>query len=191
MARWEDMVTVGRVARTHGLRGHVIVDPLTDFVEERFAPGAVLEIETGGAVRPLTVASSRLQVGRPVISFEGLGRIEDVEALLGRELRVPEDALVPLEPGRYYRHDLVGCTVEHEDGRRIGDVTGVGGTTGGTHLVVRGDRGEVLIPLARDVCPVIDVGARRIVVTPPEGLLEANETRGRTRVGRGGRRARQ
>ncbi len=188
MARWEDMVTVGRVARPHGLRGHVVVDSQTDFAEARFAPGAVVQVRIGETVRPLTIASFRLQTGRPVISFEGLARIEDVEALAGHDLRVGEETLAALDPGTYYQHDLVGCTVEHADGTRIGEVTGVGGTTGGTHLVVHGTRGEVLIPLARDICTTIDVAARRIIVAPPEGLLEANETRGgRVRRRRGGR----
>lgn len=185
MPRWDDMVTVGRVARPHGLKGQVVVNPETDFVEARFAPGQVLHVEQGTEIRPLTVASMRVHLGRPIVGFEGFARVEDVEWLAGKDLRVPEEALTPLDEGTYYHHQLVGCAVETGDGMRIGEVTAVEGTAGGSRLIVRGPRGEVQIPLAVDIVPTIDVAARRIVVTPPEGLLDVNEiraTRGRRRT---------
>src|SRR5262245_15582649 len=106
------MVLVGRVARPHGLRGQVVVNPATDFVEERFATGSIVWMCSTGGTEPLTVASCRVQNGRPIVGFEGFERIEDVERLAGLELRVPEDMLLPLEPGTYYEHQLAGCAVE-------------------------------------------------------------------------------
>jgi len=185
MARWEDMVTVGRVGRPHGLRGHVVVNPETDFVEERFAPGQAVHVQRAGQVQPLAVASLRIQGGRPVVRFEGMDRIEDVEPFVGCELRIPEESLAPLEPGRYYHHQLVGCVVDTVDGTRVGEVTAVEGGEGCSRLVIRGARGDVLVPLATDIVPTIDVAARRIVVAPPEGLLDVNEM-----PGTGGRRRR-
>lgn len=176
MPRWEDMVTVGRVARPHGLRGHAVVKAQTDFTEERFAPGQTVHVQRAGEVQPMTVATLRVQGGHPVVRFEGMERVEDVEPLVGCELRIPEEALTPLEPGRYYHHQLVGCVVETLDGRRVGEVASVEGGEGCSRLVIRAARGEVLIPLAIDIVPTIDVAARRIVVTPPEGLLDVNET---------------
>jgi len=178
MPNWDDMVLVGRIARPHGLRGHVVVSPETDFVDERFRPGASVWTREDGRERRLTIASARVQGGRPVIGFEGLSRLEDVEGMSGLELRIPEAALQPLEPGRYYEHQLVGCAVETLDGARVGPVVRVEGGAGGSRLVVDGARGEVLIPLVADICVAIDVGARRIRIRAPEGLLELNE-RGR------------
>ena len=74
----------------------------------------------------------------------------------------------------FYRHDLVGCRVETTGGAAVGDVTAVEGDLGASRLVVKGTGGDVLIPLAQAICPVIDIAARRIVVDPPEGLLELN-----------------
>jgi len=168
------MVVVGRIARPHGLRGHVIVNPETDFIGERYRPGADLWIRLADGERRLTITAARVQGGRPVVAFDGLSRIEDVERLNGLELRIPEDALQPLEPGRYYEHQLVGCRVETRAGAAVGPVVRVEGGAGGSRLVVEGRRGEVLIPLAVDICVDIDVAAKRIRIDPPDGLLELN-----------------
>jgi 16S rRNA processing protein RimM len=172
---WDDMVLVGRIARPHGLRGQVAVNPETDFIEERFRPGATVWTKTAAAAEALTIASARVQNGRPVIAFEGRLRREDVEPLAGAELRVPEEALQPLEPGRYYEHQLLGSTVEMLGGGTIGAVVRVEGGPGGSRLVVDGGNGEVLIPFAVEICVDIDVAAKRIRINPPEGLIGLNE----------------
>jgi len=189
VADWEEMVVVGRVARPHGIRGHVIVNPETDFLEERFRPGATFRIRSSRGDEQLVAETVRFQQGRPVVGFEGFARIEDVERLAGLELRVPEEELKPLEPGTFYHHQLIGCTAETLDGGRIGEVIRVEGGMGGSQLVVEGARGEIMIPLATEICVEIDVAAKRIRVNPPEGLLEVNEIRHRHHLpayGRGG-----
>jgi 16S rRNA processing protein RimM len=168
------MVLVGRIARTHGIRGQVIVAPETDFVEERFAAGATLWTRSARGDEALTIGSVRVQNGRPVIGFDGFATIEDAERLAGLELRVPEDTLLPLQPGTFYQHQLVGCIVETVDGERVGPVTRVSGGAAGSLLVVDGQRGEVLIPMAAAICVEIDVAARKVRIDPPEGLLELN-----------------
>ena len=168
------MATVGRIARAHGLRGQVIVNLDTDFPGERFQPGAELFVERGGAVRPLRITTVRFQGERPVIGLDGVETIDDAETLAGAELRVPVDRLAALPSQTFYRHDLVGCVVETADGQRVGMVREVDGTLGGSRLVVDGPRGEVLIPLAAEICTTVDVGAKRIVIRPPDGLLDLN-----------------
>ena len=175
MADWQDMVVVGRIARPHGLRGQVIVNPETDFVDDRFVSGATMWVRSGHGEESLTIASARVQNGRPVIGFEGFSSIEDVARLAGLELRVPEDSLRVLGEGVYYQHQLVGCAVETVDGVRIGEVARVEGGAGGSLLCVRGAQGEVLIPFAQHICVEIDVAGRRIRIDPPEGLLALNE----------------
>ena len=172
---WDDMVLVGRIARPHGIRGHVVVNPETDFVEERFAPGATFWTRSERGDEQLTVSTARVQNGRPVIAFDGLSTIDEVERLSGRELRVPEETLVPLETGTYYQHQLVGCAVETNTGETVGLVRRVDGGAAGTLLAVDGVRGEVLIPFAADICVNVDVAGKRITIEPPEGLLELNE----------------
>jgi 16S rRNA processing protein RimM len=171
---WDDMVLVGRVARPHGLHGQVIVNPETDFVEERFRAGATMWTRSAQGDEQLTLTSARVQNGRPVIGLEGFSSIEDVQRLAGLELRVPEAALQPLEPGMYYHHQLIGCEVETVDGERVGEVVRVNGGAAGSVLEVEGPRGEVLIPLVVEICVEIDVASKRIRIDPPEGLLDVN-----------------
>jgi len=174
------MVLVGRIARPHGLRGQVAVNPETDFVEERFRLGAVVWMRgEGEPEQQLTVASVRVQNGKPIVAFEGFSRIEDVEPLAGRELRVPESDLRPLDPGQYYQHQLVGCSVETVSGEPVGSVVRVEGGAGGSRLIVEGRRSEIQVPMVEGICAEIDVAARRIRINPPDGLLELNETKRR------------
>jgi 16S rRNA processing protein RimM len=172
--RWDDLALVGRIARAHGNRGQVIVNPDTDFPEERFRPGAELFTLRGGAIAALRLTTVRFQADRPVVGLSGIETIDAAESLAGLELRIPADELVPLPPGAFYRHDLVGCRVETGNGAAVGVVEAVEGTQGASRLVVAGTAGEILIPLAADICTSIDVVARRIVIDPPEGLLDLN-----------------
>jgi 16S rRNA processing protein RimM len=169
------MVVVGRVARPHGIRGQVIVNPETDFVEERFRPGSALFALHHGAAVELTVTTVRFHRGRPILGFRDVDSIEGATWLVGGELRVPAEALQRLPAGQHYRHDLVGCQVTTTSGRDLGTVSAVDGPREGSYLVVRKERRELLIPLAAEICVVVDARQRRIVIEPPEGLLELNE----------------
>ena len=175
MVDWDQMVLVGRIARPHGIRGQVIVTPETDFVEDRFQTGATFWTRSDRGDEVLKVDSARVQNGRPVIGFEGFERVEDVERLAGLDLRIPEDSLAPLEAGAYYVHDLVGCAVETISGEPVGEVRRVEGGAGASVLSVEGRRGEVLVPLAADICVEVDIAGRRIRINPPAGLLELNQ----------------
>ena len=168
------MAVVGRIARPHGLRGHVFVNVETDFPEERFQPGAELFVKRGERVEPLTLTAVRFQSDRPVVAFAGIESIDAVTPMAGLELRVPAERLSPLPAGTFYRHDLVGCVVETRDGRTVGPVREVEGTVEGSRLVVTGAHGDVLIPLASAICTAIDTTKKRIVIDPPDGLLELN-----------------
>jgi 16S rRNA processing protein RimM len=170
------MAVVGRIARAHGIRGQVVVNVETDFPRERFQAGEELFIKRPGAsgIEPLIVSTVRFQHERPVLGFEGVDDMNAATALAGMELRVPSDRLQQLPADTFYWHDLVGCVVERIDGSPIGEVTAVEGAMGGSRLVVATERGEALVPFVREFCRSIDVSGKRIVVTPPEGLLELN-----------------
>ena len=175
-SEWDAMAVVGRVARTHGIRGQVIVNPETDFVEERFREGAEFFALRHGVPLSLKVGSVRFHRGRPIVGFHGVDSIEAVGWLAGVELRVPAEALRELPVDQFYRHDLVGCRVTTTGGRDLGTVSAVEGPREGSHLVVRKAGRELLVPLAAEICVEIDAPQRRIVVAPPDGLLELNET---------------
>jgi 16S rRNA processing protein RimM len=165
----DELLLVGRVARPHGIRGQVIVNPETDFPEDRFRIGQVLLV--GPADRPVERAINevRFHHGRPILALAGVQTMDDAEVLAGADLWVPQAALDPLPEGTYYRHDLIGCEVRDTLDRTIGRVTAVEGTLDRSYLVIDGD---VMLPLVDGICLQVDMAARRIVVDPPEGLIE-------------------
>jgi 16S rRNA processing protein RimM len=173
-AEWNDCAVVGRVARAHGNRGEVIVNPDTDFVEERFRVGAELLVRRAAGIASMRVTAMRVHQGRPVIALDGVATMNDAEAMAGTEFRVPVGELNALPDGMFYRHDLIGCLVETTRGEAVGIVAAVEGDLGTSRLVVKAPDGDVLVPLAQAICVVIDIAARRIVLDPPEGLLDVN-----------------
>jgi 16S rRNA processing protein RimM len=184
----DDLVLVGTIERPHGLRGEVVVHPLTDFGDERFVPGATLTTARAGRMpdgtATLRIEDVRWHKDRPLVLFEGIETIEAAEALRGQGLWIAASARPALEPGVFYETDLVGCRVETVGaaagataggpGRSVGVVVRVDGGPGASVLVVETPDGEVLVPLADEICRVIDPDGRRIVIDPPAGLLELN-----------------
>ncbi|MBM3769825.1 MAG: 16S rRNA processing protein RimM [Acidimicrobiia bacterium] len=168
------MAVVGRIARPHGIRGQMIVNPDTDFPQDRFVPDATFFVRRGDAVEAVTITSVRFQQQRPVIGLRGVGDMNAALGYAGAELRIPIDRLVTLPTGVFYQHDLVGCTVVTEDGTAVGTVRDVEGAAGATRLVVDAGDGELLIPFAAEICVAIETQARRIAIVPPEGLLTLN-----------------
>jgi 16S rRNA processing protein RimM len=168
----EDLLLVGRVARAHGNKGQVIVNPETDFAEDRFVVGMTLMV--GEGAEPKKIAAARFHQGRPIIALEGVETMDEAEALAGAELKVAVTDLAPLPEGTFYRHDLVGCDVQDTDGRSIGTVAAVEGPLEASRLVIHAPHGEVLIPLVADICVEVNPAARRIRVAAPEGLIDLN-----------------
>lgn len=175
---FQSLVLVGRVARAHGNKGQVIVNPDTDFPEVRFQTGrTVFTASRDDAARPLVITSVRFHQGRPILGFDGVVTMDDAEALAGAELRVPESELVALPADTFYHHELIGCEVKTQDGRAVGTVKAVEGPTARSTLVVETRRGEVLIPLVSEICVTIEPQRKTIVIAPPDGLIELNESR--------------
>jgi 16S rRNA processing protein RimM len=168
----DGLILVGHVARAHGNKGQVIVNPETDFAEERFAAGTTLLV--GDPLVERRVATVRFQQGRPIVGFEGIDTMDAAEALAGAPIKVAEAALAPLPEGTYYRHQLVGCEVQDTDGRIIGVVAAVEGPIEASRLVIDAPHGEVLIPLNADICVEVAPEAKRIRVAAPEGLIDLN-----------------
>ena len=187
----DDQVLVGTIERPHGLRGEVVVNPLTDFGHERFVPGATLTMARAGQSpdgrTSLRIEDVRWHKDRPLVRFEGIETVEAAETLRGQGLWILASARPALEPGVFYETDLVECRVELMDGTAVGTVERVDGGTGASVLVIGTPNGEVLVPLADDICRVIDPAARRIVIDPPAGLLELNAPSATPRAARRGK----
>lgn len=170
-------VTVARVLRARGRVGEVAAELLTDFPERLTRLSEVLLWD--GAHEPPRRARVRrcwLHKGQAIFHFEGCDSINDAERLVGLQVQIPLEDRMALPPGSYYVTDLMGCEVwEQGIPERLGTVGEVDLATGTPLLVVGTSRGELLIPLAVEICRVIDVAAKRIEVVLPEGLRDLNK----------------
>ena len=180
---------MARVLRPHGRRGEVACEILSDF-PERFKNLKSVELASASreprcvAVRSCWLSQSR--GGQAIFLFEGSDSISDAEKLVGLDVQIPLSDRVPLPGGSYYITDLAGCDVREattsspagQTGTVIGRVRDVQTTSEGVAgtpiLVVDSPRGELLIPLAQDICVRVDTAARVIDVILPEGLRDLN-----------------
>ena len=171
-----ELIAVARIARPRGIHGEVIADLLTDF-PDRFASGQRVHLQlSNGEVEVATLDSVRFHQGRAILRFMGVDRVEDAERLRSAIVSVTREELVPLPADTYYDFDLVGCRVETKTGEWIGTVRRVDHYGAAPLLVVdgrpAGKPAELLIPFVAQICPEVDLPARRIVVDPPEGLFD-------------------
>ncbi|GAA3461794.1 ribosome maturation factor RimM [Saccharothrix longispora] len=170
-------VVVGRVAKAHGISGELAVDVRTDSPETRFAPGSVLAAKLrDGTSRDLTVTAARNHSGRLLVRFDEVLTRDVAETLRGTLLLGSTDDLPPTgDPDEFYDHELEGLAAELADGTKVGTVREIVHGPGGELLVItREGGGEHLVPFVREIVPTVDVAGRRVVLTPPEGLLDAD-----------------
>jgi len=171
-------VTLARLVRARGRKGEVAAEILTDFPERLTRLREVWLWDGAGTPRKAGVRTCWLHKQQAIFHFEGCDSISEAEKLVGLEVQLPLSERVVLPEGRYYITDLAGCEV-WEAAARVGMVRDVQitgeGTPGTPLLVVETPAGELLIPLAEEICRRVDVAARRIEVVLPEGLRELNE----------------
>jgi 16S rRNA processing protein RimM len=165
--------TVGKLVNTHGLRGEVRVLSTTDFPDERFQKGSELYLFHPSLSQPvkLTVASRRSHKDFEIISFQGYPTINDVEKFKGGELKISEEQLMELEDDEYYIHQLVGCEVFTDEGELLGKIVDVLQPGANDVWVVKGKRGEILLPFIDDCIKEVDIEGKRVVCHLMEGLL--------------------
>jgi len=177
-----DRITVARILRPHGRRGEVAAEILTDF-PDRLTRLKSVQLWNGRsdsrtvAVRSFWLSHSR--GGQAIFHFQGSDSISDAEKLVGLEVQIPLGERIALPAGSFYVSDLIGCEVFESHGAtslgRVRDVQFPGEELKGTPLLeIESPRGELLVPLAQEICVRIDTPARRIEVILPEGLLDLN-----------------
>ncbi|HXN64596.1 MAG TPA: ribosome maturation factor RimM [Candidatus Acidoferrales bacterium] len=171
-------ITLARLLRPHGLRGEIAAEILTDFPERLTRLKTVFLWDGHGELRQISLVScwiSHSRGGQAIFHFSGVNSIEDAERFRGLQVQVPMADRVELPLGQYYFSDLIGCAIwEVGASAPLGLVRDVTRATGTPLLEVDVDGKELLIPLATEICTRIDVDARKIEVSLPEGLRDLN-----------------
>lgn len=167
-------IAIARIARPRGNRGEVVAELYTDF-PDRFDSLEEVWLEfPDGRVEQSVLEDAWDHGGRKVLKFSGIDSISAAETLAGAWVQVSDSGVVELPEGSFFDHQLIGCTVADPAGRVLGTVVDVLRYTGNHQLLVRGERGEFMVPAREPICQSISVGAKRIVVDLPEGLMDLN-----------------
>ncbi|MFV8380439.1 ribosome maturation factor RimM [Corynebacterium hindlerae] len=156
---------IGRVVKSHGIRGEVVVESTTDDPDIRYALGEVLRGKQGKKEHTLTIDAVRVHQGRLLIKFAEVPDRTAADSLRGTKFWA--EPLIDDDDEGFYDHELIGLRVIH-DGTDIGEITGV--THGPAQSLL--EMGDVLIPFVESIVPEVDLEAGTLTVTPPEGLLD-------------------
>lgn len=164
-----DFLEVGKIINTHGLRGEVKVITWTDSPEV-FEEIKNVSAKTRTGEVNLSVKGVKYQKNNIIVKFAEINSIEEAEKLKNAILSASRDALGELPEGVYYIADLVGCEVFDESGK-IGVLSDVF-TAGARDVydIKREGKGNLLVPLIDGVLQNVDIAAKRIDITIPEGL---------------------
>ncbi|MEO7086293.1 MAG: ribosome maturation factor RimM [Gemmatimonadaceae bacterium] len=172
----EELIIVARVRKAHGIRGELVVEPMTDEPETVFANGKRLIAGNASGDRAkdrreVHVAASSPFKGGYIVRFDEIADRTAAELWRDRFLLLPAGELAPLGDDQVYVHEIPGMRVELESGDEIGTVIATYDLPQGLTLDVQRGKSSVLIPYDR-VVTSIDRELRLIKIDPPEGLLE-------------------
>ncbi len=168
----EDLLQVGAVTSTHGLRGEVKVFPTTDD-PARYKTLKEVILDTGKQQVILELAGVRFFKKMVIVKFKGIDDINDAQQYKGAKLYVTREQAVPLEEDEYFLADLVGLTAVTDEGEVLGTVADVLQTGANDVYIIKQEKGgELLIPAIKDCIKRIDISGGRMEVHLLPGLRE-------------------
>ncbi len=178
---------VGLIRKAQGIRGEVVIEPLTDKPDVVFATGsrvfagtsdgdlAIVKDMRGEEETPtLTVSGSKPFKKGLIVQFEELQDRDSAELWRGRYLLAPFSELPPLQQDQVYLHDLIGMAVVGMNGERLGAVTTFYELPQGILLDVQAARGSVMIPYRPEIIVRTDIQARAIFINDTLGFLDGS-----------------
>jgi len=163
---------VGRIGRAHGILGEATIEVRSDEPDRRFAIGNKVQTDSHGE---LTITSGRVHNGILLLGFEGFSDRNAIEKLRNVLLYCDVDINEPgIDEDDYHVLQLIGCAAHLENGEVVGEVSDVINLPGQDLLAIKTETGEILIPFVRQLVPVVDIAARKVVVIPPDiaGAIE-------------------
>ncbi len=172
MSNGSELLTIGKITGTHGIKGMVKLHLYSgDDATLRAVETLVLR-QVDGKERILTVASFQGYGRKTLLSLKGYGNINDVLPFVGGELLVRRDQFPETDDGEYYWADLIGLRVFTEGGDDLGTLQEIIETGSNDVYVVQGGEKEYLIPALEDVIKKIDLDTGTMTIIPLDGLLD-------------------
>ena len=167
----EDLLKVGVITTTHGVRGEVKVFPTTDDAE-RFLELEYVLLDTGRELRRLDIKNVRFFKNLVILKFDGIDNINDIEKYKGKDLWIPREEAQELGEDEYYIADLQGLNVVLEDGTEFGTLRDVMETgANDVYIIDSNEHGEVLLPAIKECILDVDLEKNTMTVHLIKGLL--------------------
>ena len=166
----EDLLKVGVITTTHGVRGEVKVFPTTD--PERFLDLEYVILDAGREMKKLEIRNVKFFKNLVILKFDGIDNINDIEKYKGCDLYVTRENAIPLEEGEVYLADIMNSKVVTEDGEEFGELVDILETGANLVFVVKHDGKEVLLPDIPDCVKEVDDENKIITVHIMKGLLD-------------------
>jgi 16S rRNA processing protein RimM len=168
-------MVVGRLRKPHGLKGDSTLFPLTAEPATLFAPGSevwLVGLDGEVVAGPLTIERSRPYHRQWLVKFAGADVRDALEPWKGLFVAVGSERITPPKDDEVYLHELTGFAVRQTDGTPLGLVSALYELPSGLMIEVQGPKREFLLPYKKEFVREVDRAGRRLVVTPPEGLIE-------------------
>jgi len=170
----QNLIAVGRISGTHGIRGQVRLHSYSGNLESLQAAHDALLRFPGGNSRQVKIKRAADHSGKILLALDAVDSIEQAEELIGCELLLQRDHLPPPAADEYYWHDLLGLSVVTDEGQTLGTIKDIMETGANDVYLVRDDvqRREYLIPAIARVISSINLQTGIMTITPLEGLLD-------------------
>ena len=171
------LAIVGLIRNAQGIRGEVVIEPLTDAPDAVFASGRRVFAGASGETstsdeRPLTVEAARPFKGGIMVKFEEIADRNAAELLRGSYVFSPFDELDPPAEDEVYLHDLLGMAVKLDTGEEVGRIISYYELPQGLTLEVQTDNGPVLVPYRPEMVDHVDQESRAVIVKAEVGLFD-------------------
>ena len=165
-------LNIGKIVNTHGIKGEVRVQSITDQPEERYRPGSELIINCGSEeYKKVTVNSHRKHKSFDLLTFEDFNSINEVEKFKSKMLQIKRENLPELPEGSFYESDLIDLRVLNEEEKEIGRLKEILFLPANDVWVVsRLGKKDLLLPVIESVILKVDLEAEEIIVNVMGGL---------------------
>ncbi|MEG0268414.1 MAG: ribosome maturation factor RimM, partial [Carnobacterium sp.] len=169
-----ELYNVGKIVNTQGIKGEVRVISRTDFPDKRYKKGSKLLLDQpGNKMIELIVASHRKHKTFDIVSFENHPNINDVEKYRDGILKITAEQLGDLPENEYYLHQIIGLSVQDEEGQELGKVTEVLSPGANDVWIIKRPNGkDLLIPYIEDVVLKVDLENKLVTIHVMEGLID-------------------
>ncbi|MGY0372097.1 ribosome maturation factor RimM [Clostridium sp. JNZ J1-5] len=158
----EQLLTVGKIINTHGIKGEIKVQSVTDDLE-RFKKLKKAYIDNS----EITITNCKLQPGKVILKIEGIDKIEDAVRLKNKYIRIRREDAIELPEDSYFESDIIGCHVYDENGEELGTIDDIIYTGSNDVYWIKGEK-ELLIPAIKSIVLNIDVESKKVIIKPLE-----------------------